>query len=63
MPFGKKSQEPVTRPYMVKTHAGLGNHKQKFTTHGAVHANASGLAKAPTIQPSNGNGSPKSAMN
>ena len=48
---------------MVKTHAGLGNHKQKFTTHAAVHANAKGLVKAPTIQPSNGVGSPKSPMN
>lgn len=63
MPFGKKSQEPVTRPHMVKTHAGLGNHKQKFTTHSAVRANASGLAKAPAIQASNGTGGTKSPMN
>ena len=63
MPFGKPSQVPVPRPHMVKKHTGFGNHKQRFISHAAVAANAKGFKTAPAIQPNNGSGSPKSAMN
>lgn len=60
MPFGKNSQEPVAKPFMVKTHGGMGNHKQVIHSHGAVRSNGN-LAGAPTNQPSTSTGSPKSS--
>lgn len=59
MPFGKQSQEPVAKPFMTKTHSGMGNHKQVIHSHGAVRANAN-LAGAPTNQPNTSTGSSKS---
>lgn len=55
MPFGKISQAPVPKPHMVKTHAGMGNHKLVMKTHGAVRANGN-LHGAPTNQPNSGLG-------
>jgi hypothetical protein len=60
MPFGKTSQTPVPKPHMVKTHAGLGNHKVVLRSLGAVRANATGHAAAPTNQPNTSHGSSKS---
>lgn len=58
MPFGKNSQEPVAKPFMTKTHGGMGNHKQVIHSNGAVRGNGN-LAAAPTNQPSTSMGKSK----
>lgn len=55
MPFGKKSQVPVPKAHMVKTHEGLGNHKVVHRSLGSVR-NAGNLKGAPTNQPNSSRG-------